>query len=301
MPTRTRRSLLRVGGALLAGSVLAGCVGSDREAGGGTSDTTATGDRSRAASTTTATANATAPPTDATTDATTRARTPTRTETTSETGATTATQATTTAAEATASTDETTIDVPTEHRITDTHTGRNTTDVHASEDGRSTPTGEPGRETTTAWDCPPFDTGADRTVCARAGSSAGPVALTVAHPDWTVDTTDDVVEANVVTLHNASSASLRFNPHAWELHERTAGGWSSIEREAVGDGVVTVEPDTTYRWSVSRVPHPSPNVEDTAYVTADIDPGTYAFLVRVPEPTGDGRVAHLAVFRLSVA
>lgn len=162
--------------------------------------------------------------------------------------------------------------------------------------------------------CPPFETSGDRMVCYRTHSGSGdePVWLSVDRPDWTIDTSNTTTETNTFTLHNNSETNLRFTAGSWELHNQTDTGWTTVPQNG-GTGVVTVESGETHRWSLGRNVHPSsypslspspsssPTTEQTEYVTADIDAGRYAFVVRVPSPHGNGTLDCLALFTLTLA
>jgi hypothetical protein len=158
-----------------------------------------------------------------------------------------------------------------------------------------------GDNTTATPVCPPFETDADRTICFRTRSDSESIWLGVSHADWTIDTTDDTIETNSFKLHNESDTTLRFNPHSWELyeqqHKQTSTKWKEFSRQD-GSDHVSLAPNETYHWSLSRQPHPSPNTEHTDYITADIDTGRYAFVVRIPDPRRDASIACLARFSL---
>lgn len=148
--------------------------------------------------------------------------------------------------------------------------------------------------------CPPFDTDTDRTVCYRTQSDDEPIWISVSHPDWTIVVGDNTVETNIFTLHNESDTDLRFNPHNWALYEEMSTDWKKISEDG-NNGAVTIASGGTYRWSLSRVSHPSPNSENTEYITVDVGVGKYAFLVNVPDSLGDGSLACIAVFSVHIA
>lgn len=148
--------------------------------------------------------------------------------------------------------------------------------------------------------CPPFETGADRSVCSRTRSDE-PIWLSVAHSEWEILKGDNTIDTNVFTLHNESEASLRFNPHGWELYEKGREGWTMVKHGNRNDGGVSLKSGEMYRWSLSRVDHPTPNVAHTEYITADINLGQYGFVVRVPDSYIDESIACLAMFSVVVA
>lgn len=166
-----------------------------------------------------------------------------------------------------------------------------------------------GTQSAATPSCPPFETSGDQTVCYRNHSGDEPIWLSVARPDWTIDTSDTAVETNSFTLHNDSETNLRFTAGGWELHKQTDSGWTTVPQNG-GTGVVTVESGDTHQWSLSRSIHPSPAPEPASsssspterseHVTADIDAGRYAFVVRVPSPHGSGSVDCLALFSLTL-
>jgi hypothetical protein len=174
-----------------------------------------------------------------------------------------------------------------------------------------TPVGDNDNRPTATSACPQLNTSTDRMVCSPPQPADASVWLSVAHPTWNVDTTDNTVATNVFTLHNDSETSLKFNPYNWELHKQTDTGWSGNLRQTIGDGFVIVAPDERYRWSFSLVPHPSPNSKNTEYITVNegnftfnggINEGKYAFFIGVPAPTDKGEwITCLATFVLKFA
>ena len=197
----------------------------------------------------------------------------------------------------------TTEEPTTSTRMTKTTTQRHTQMTTTDTPTTKTPSGENSIKSQEVSVCPPFDTSGDRTVCSGTRSEDAQVWLTVAHSGWEVDTTDDTVETNVFTFHNDSDASLRFNPSSWELHKQIDAGWSGNIRQRVGNSVTTVDPNEKFRWSFSRVSHPSPGPRaDTEYITVkdDVDEGKYAFMINVPAPTGEEWITLLAVFTLDL-
>jgi hypothetical protein len=164
-------------------------------------------------------------------------------------------------------------------------------------------TGDGGDNSTTTPVCPPFDTDANRTICFRTHSDDKPICLSVSHADWTIDTTDNAVETNSFTLHNESDSTLRFDPRSWKLyeqpHNQTSAKWKRVSRQD-GTDRASQNSGETYRWSLSRLSHPSPNAEHTDYITADIDTGRYAFVVRVSDPRKNDSIACLAIFSLTL-
>jgi hypothetical protein len=148
--------------------------------------------------------------------------------------------------------------------------------------------------------CPPFEIGADRSVCSRTRSDE-PIWLSVAYSAWDILKGDNTVDTNVFTLHNESGASIRFNPHEWKLYEKRKESWTMIKRGNGDDGSVVLKSGEVYRWSLSRVNHPTPNAAHTGYITADISTGQYGFVVRVSDPHNDESIACLAVFSVAVA
>lgn len=182
------------------------------------------------------------------------------------------------------------------------------TDKNQGDDGirtTTTPTRKSqkdnGDNATTTPVCPPFDTDADRTICFRTRSKS--IWLSVSHPDWTIDTTENGIETNSFTLHNELGTSLRFDPHNWKLYEQfqkqTNTMWKEISRHNESNHAV-LAPSETYHWSLSLQPHPSPNAEHTDFITADLDTGRYAFVVRIPNPHEDASIACLAMFSLTL-
>jgi len=68
----------------------------------------------------------------------------------------------------------------------------------------------------------------------------------------------------------------------------TADRTAPIQAGEEGDDQVRLSPGETHRWSLSRVPHPTPNDADTTYLTRDLDPGRYWFGVRLAYEPADG-------------
>jgi hypothetical protein len=143
--------------------------------------------------------------------------------------------------------------------------------------------------------CPPFETGADRSVCYRS-QRGEPIWLSVSQSNWNISKSANPAAPNVFTLHNASATSLRVTPHGWTLYENDSEQWMPVKRGTKDDGDVFLTPSGTYRWSLSRETHPSPTEKHTEYITADIDRGRYAFVVQVPDPHTDKSIACLAAF-----
>lgn len=52
---------------------------------------------------------------------------------------------------------------------------------------------------------------------------------------------------------------------------------------------IHLTPGETHRWSLSRVPHPTPNDPNTTVLVEDLEPGRYWFGVRLAhDPAGEG-------------
>ena len=143
--------------------------------------------------------------------------------------------------------------------------------------------------------CPPFETGADRSVCGRPQRGES-IWLNVSQPTWASSQAATTGTPNVFTLHNELATTLRVNPHGWTLYENNSEQWTPIKQGISDSGEVSLTPGGTYRWSLSRGSTPSPTEHHTEYITADIDRGRYAFVVRVADPHTDTSIACLAPF-----
>ena len=165
--------------------------------------------------------------------------------------------------------------------------------------------------------CPSFADGVDRTVCNHTHSEDAPVYLTASKAVFSPTTGDDTVETTRFVLHNESGAPFGLNPYAWALKRREDEGWSHVAPEMYVEPWVTVPDGGTYDWVLSVEEYPSPDAEETVFLTEDLDSGTYAFQVTgaiegetddatgTPTATGGGspdrRVECIALFRVSRA
>ncbi len=112
--------------------------------------------------------------------------------------------------------------------------------------------------------------------------------------EFVVDTGDDTVETLTFTLRNRASCSVTVAPSGWRIEGEGANG----ETVARGDGSSserTLDTGETHRWSLSLTPHPTPYTEETTYVVADLEEGTYEFVVTC-SLTGQNRVTRKAGF-----
>lgn len=147
--------------------------------------------------------------------------------------------------------------------------------------------------------CAPFDTHADRTVCYESQSDDEPVWLDVSSTVWNVNTRDNILETYDITLHNDSNGSISFNPHAGEIYLSSLNDWNKITN-ADRNGTVDLDSGGTYHWLLTQKPHPSPNAENTEYITANTDGPECAFLIRVSDPRTDGSLACVLVFNIEI-
>jgi hypothetical protein len=127
--------------------------------------------------------------------------------------------------------------------------------------------------------CPSFAE-ADRTVCYHTLAGRSPAVYVAPSTELFEPTTDDdTVETVEFTLHNHSGASFGLNPHAWQLHERTDGGWSFVAPEEYVEPWNTVPSGETYTWHLSVEQHSTPMSEDTMTLVQDLATGVYAFQI----------------------
>jgi len=162
-------------------------------------------------------------------------------------------------------------------------------------DGDASPAPDPDGPAPDGLVCPPFEVDTTRVVCSfeRDGADVYPTVNRSTVPVRG----EELAAPLVVTVHNDSGATLRrFNPNDPDLYAYVGDGtdgWSRLPRKTAGDGFVELEPGETVSWQVG---------DPSQFESTDRRPrpGTYAFVVEVPEPGGDdGWVACLAAFRLT--
>lgn len=96
--------------------------------------------------------------------------------------------------------------------------------------------------------------------------------------EFVVETDDATVEALGFTLRNRASCSVTVVPSEWRIESDGPNG----ETVARGDGRSTertLHAGETHQWSLSLTPHPTPYTEETTYIVADLEEGTYEFVV----------------------
>lgn len=136
--------------------------------------------------------------------------------------------------------------------------------------------GSEQQETTTSRTCPTFWSDVDRVVCANGGS---PVYIESDEQPFTVVTSTQTVETLGLTLYNQTDDTFIIDPGGWVIVRRGASTWSeraSGERTAQS---ITIGPGATHRWSLSLTSHPTPRTDETTFITADLEAGTYLFAV----------------------
>lgn len=152
-------------------------------------------------------------------------------------------------------------------------------------------TGGGQQDTTTSPkmpNCPTFGSEVDRVVCADKGSAENqPVYIDPDEQTFTVVTTNQTVETLGLTLHNQSDNPFVVNPGAWVIMRRTESNWSESASGEHTEQSITIGPESTHRWSLSLAPHPTPNTEETTFITANLEEGTYIFAVVGKLQSGD--------------
>lgn len=144
--------------------------------------------------------------------------------------------------------------------------------------------------------CPSFDDRADRTVCSRSADEST-VALTPSTDRLVVDLDDQSVETITFALRNRSSRRFRLNPYGWRVYRHADDGWTRVAPDGGPEPWRELPPGGTFRWSLSRTPHPSPRDEDGSSITVDLSDGSYAFVVAGLLGSDDGvRVECVAPF-----
>jgi len=96
--------------------------------------------------------------------------------------------------------------------------------------------------------------------------------------EFVVETGDDTVETLGFTLRNRASCSVTVVPSGWRIE----GGGTNGEPVARGDGGSgerALDAGETHQWSLSLTPHPTPYTEETTYLVAELEEGTYEFVV----------------------
>lgn len=152
-------------------------------------------------------------------------------------------------------------------------------------------TDEPTHSSIDSQPCPPYAIDRDRVICS-----------------WTVDPDETTVSLEpeprtapldgtapgagvTLTLHNRSATEFQFNPYSWSIWHRGGDGWTELEQEIVGDGVVTVAANDTYTWSFLDAVE---SIRDDPTFEA----GLYAAEMAVPDPEHDDEwVACIALVR----
>lgn len=142
--------------------------------------------------------------------------------------------------------------------------------------------------------CPPFATDADHAVCSHTVSPD--TATVYLSPDPETSSLDSGTPAHEITLtlYNHSSTELRFNPHSWRIWSKAIDGWSSLEQQQSGNGVVAVGAQDAFTWSFTEA-------VESVRLDPTLNPGLYAAELSVPAPTSEGRVACIAVVKLTGA
>lgn len=134
--------------------------------------------------------------------------------------------------------------------------------------------------TSTTADCPSFMSDVDTVVCSDRGAGENPaVYLASGTQTFIVDTSDSAVETLRLTLHNQSNSPFVVNPGAWILMRRTSDGW---RKRVAGDQFehsITVASGDSHTWSLSLTSHPTPYTEETTFIMADLEEGTYLFVI----------------------
>lgn len=151
--------------------------------------------------------------------------------------------------------------------------------------------GSDQQDTTTSSktpNCPTFGSDVDRVVCANRGPAEDqPVYIESDEQTFTVITTNRTVEALGLTLHNQSDSPFVVNPGEWVIMRRIESNWSESASGERTEQPITIVPETTHMWSLSLTPHPTPYTEETTFITADLEEGTYIFAVVGELQNGD--------------
>lgn len=142
--------------------------------------------------------------------------------------------------------------------------------------------------------CPPYATDRDRAVCSHTVDLD--TASVYLAPDAPSSTLNDgtPVDGITLTLYNQSGTDLRFNPHSWRIWYRSDAGWSELDQQQAGDGVVTVSANSNYAWSFLEAVE---SIRDDP----ELNPGLYASEIDVPDPDTDEWIACIAVIRFEPA
>lgn len=160
------------------------------------------------------------------------------------------------------------------------------------------PTDEPqgaGTPTADIRPCPPYSVDRDRVVCSHTVDTDTASVYLDPEPQTGTLAEDIPAEEITLTLYNQSATGLRFNPTSWRIHHRADADWTELEREVVGDGVVTVPPNDTYTWSFLEAVE---SIRDDP----ELDPGPHAAEIGVPDPGSDDEwVACIALVRFKSA
>lgn len=144
--------------------------------------------------------------------------------------------------------------------------------------------------------CPSF-TETDRTVCWHTRTDSE-VSLEPSSEEFETVSGNGTVETITFKLSNDSDRQFSFNPHEWTVYCRNRAEWTRVAPDEWVEPWVHVSPGETYRWVLSRQPHPTPGADGTLYPTVDVESGTHAFTVHGQLGSGDDResVEFVALF-----
>jgi hypothetical protein len=143
--------------------------------------------------------------------------------------------------------------------------------------------GGSGTTPLSAVDCPSLE-GNRRVICARDPGDAS-VFLDVS------PRVAAAPESIAFVLHNDSDRALTVNPYSWQLREQGRSEWERLDNLTSGNGTLTLPAGDTHRFDGREIIDSSRQ--------SGLDTGTYAASIRVPDPSGDGWLTCVGVFRLS--
>lgn len=112
--------------------------------------------------------------------------------------------------------------------------------------------------------------------------------------EFVVEPDDDTVETCTFTLRNRASCSVTVDPSDWRIEGDGANG-EPVARGDASSSERTLDAGEIHQWSLSLTPHPTPYTDETTYVVADLEEGTYEFVVTC-SLTGQNQVTRRAGF-----
>lgn len=110
-------------------------------------------------------------------------------------------------------------------------------------------------------------------------SDESAIAFAAQTDQFVVVTTNNAVETLEFTLENHADCPLTVSTSAWIIERKTNGGWKQVDAGQMDENQRTVSNGDEHKWSLSLSPHPTQKTDSTTFVTADLEEGTYRFVI----------------------